>query len=31
MATQAIPDVLGGEVILGGAFKRSGELAALVR
>jgi putative toxin-antitoxin system antitoxin component (TIGR02293 family) len=31
MATQAIPDVLGGEVILGGAFKRNGELAALVR
>ena len=27
----AIPDVLGGEVILGGAFKRSGELAKLVR
>jgi putative toxin-antitoxin system antitoxin component (TIGR02293 family) len=31
MAAHAIPDVLGGEVILGGAFKRSGELAELVR
>jgi putative toxin-antitoxin system antitoxin component (TIGR02293 family) len=31
MATLAIPDVLGGEVILGGAFKRNGELAELVR
>jgi putative toxin-antitoxin system antitoxin component (TIGR02293 family) len=31
MAAHAIPDVLGGEVILGGAFKRSGELAKLVR
>ena len=31
MATQAIPDVLGGEVILGGSFKRNGELAELVR
>jgi putative toxin-antitoxin system antitoxin component (TIGR02293 family) len=31
MATQAIPDVLGGEVILGGAFKRNGELAQLIR
>jgi putative toxin-antitoxin system antitoxin component (TIGR02293 family) len=31
MATYAIPDVLGGEVILGGSFKRNGELAGLVR
>jgi putative toxin-antitoxin system antitoxin component (TIGR02293 family) len=31
MATMAIPDVLGGEVILGGTFKRNGELAGLVR
>jgi len=31
MATQAIQDVLGGEVILGGSFKRNGELAELVR
>src|ERR1019366_3002052 len=31
MAAHAIPDVLGGEVILGGAFKSSGELAKLVR
>jgi len=31
MATLAIPDVLGGEVILGGSFKRNGELAELVR
>jgi|SRR5580658_2574694 putative toxin-antitoxin system antitoxin component (TIGR02293 family) len=31
MATQAIADVLGGEVLLGGAFKRGGELAKLVR
>lgn len=31
MAAHAIPDVLGGEVILGGSFKRSGELAELVR
>jgi putative toxin-antitoxin system antitoxin component (TIGR02293 family) len=31
MATYAIPDVLGGEVILGGSFQRNGELAGLVR
>jgi putative toxin-antitoxin system antitoxin component (TIGR02293 family) len=31
MATQAIADVLGGEALLGGAFKRGGELAKLVR
>jgi putative toxin-antitoxin system antitoxin component (TIGR02293 family) len=31
MAAHAIPDVLGGEVILGGAFKRGGDLAKLVR
>jgi putative toxin-antitoxin system antitoxin component (TIGR02293 family) len=31
MAAHAIPDVLGGEVILGGTFKRNGELAELVR
>jgi putative toxin-antitoxin system antitoxin component (TIGR02293 family) len=31
MATLAIPDVLGGETILGGPFKRNGELAELVR
>jgi putative toxin-antitoxin system antitoxin component (TIGR02293 family) len=31
MPTQAIPDVLGGVVILGGAFNRNGDLANLVR
>jgi hypothetical protein len=31
MATLAIPDVLGGEGILGGSYKRNGELAELVR
>ena len=31
MAAYTIPDVLGGEVILGKAFNRSGELAELVR
>ncbi|MGO9340039.1 MAG: antitoxin Xre/MbcA/ParS toxin-binding domain-containing protein [Terracidiphilus sp.] len=31
MATHTIPDLLGGEVILGKAFKRSGELAEMVR
>ncbi|HEY1903932.1 MAG TPA: antitoxin Xre/MbcA/ParS toxin-binding domain-containing protein [Terracidiphilus sp.] len=31
MATQAIPDVLGGEVILGRLIHRSGQLAELVR
>jgi putative toxin-antitoxin system antitoxin component (TIGR02293 family) len=31
MAALAIPDVLGGEVILGGEYKRNGELAELVR
>jgi putative toxin-antitoxin system antitoxin component (TIGR02293 family) len=31
MATQTIPDVLGGELILGRVLKRSGELAELVR
>jgi putative toxin-antitoxin system antitoxin component (TIGR02293 family) len=31
MATLAIPDVLGGETILGGSFKRNGELADLIR
>jgi putative toxin-antitoxin system antitoxin component (TIGR02293 family) len=31
MAASAIPDVLGGQVILGGEYKRNGDLAALVR
>ena len=31
MATLAIPDVLGGEVILGREYKRNGELAELIR
>ena len=31
MAAQTIPEVLGGEVILGKFFNRSGELAELVR
>lgn len=31
MATQAIPDVLGGEAILGKFINRSGQLAELVR